>query len=121
MVARRKDDSNVTSIESKRRPPAKTPEDRENQLIMMAYDEAEKQIMEGRASSQLLTHFVKGGSKRERMEQERLDADIVILKAKKEMMETAKRIESVYEEALAAMRTYQGAAEAIPEGIHVSD
>ena len=91
-----------------RRPPATTVEARENQLISIAYDEAETQIREGRASSQVLTHFLKIGSARETLERDRLRKENILLEAKAEAMEGAKRIEALYEEAIKAMRAYAG-------------
>ena len=39
--------------------PATTPEGRENEMVSLAIDLAEKQIREGTASSQVITHFLK--------------------------------------------------------------
>lgn len=91
-----------------RRPPATTPEARERQLVAKAVDLAEKQIEDGTASAQVITHFLKLGSSREHLEQERLRHEVQLMEAKKELMESAKRIESMYAEALDAMRDYQG-------------
>jgi hypothetical protein len=91
-----------------KRPPATTPEDRENQLISAAADLAEKQILAGTASSQVLTHFLKLGSTRERLEQEKLKSENSLLATKKEMMESEKRVESLIMDALEAMRAYTG-------------
>ncbi len=91
-----------------RRPPATTPEARENQMVALAVDLAEKQILEGTASSQLITHFLKLGSSRERLEQERLFRENELLQVKKEAMASAKRVEELYETALNAMRSYAG-------------
>lgn len=91
-----------------RRPPATTPQARENQLIAKAVDLAERQLEDGTASAQVLTHYLKLGSSREQLEQERLRHEVELMEAKKELMESAKRIESMYSEALDAMREYQG-------------
>lgn len=91
-----------------RRPPATTPEARENQLIALAVDLAEKQIQEGTASSQVLTHYLKLGTTRERLEQERLVRENELLKARVESLASNARIEELYGEAIAAMRTYAG-------------
>lgn len=93
----------------KKRPPATTPEARENQLINLAVDLAERQIMDGTASSQVITHFLKLGSTKERIEKEILTEQKVLVKAKAEALQSAKRIEELYEQALNAMRTYSGA------------
>lgn len=90
------------------RRPALTEEGRENQLISSAIDLAEKQIAEGTASSQVITHFLKLGSTRERLEQERLRRENQLLESKVEMMASAKRVEELYESALNAMRLYSG-------------
>lgn len=94
--------------ERPQRPPATTPEGRENQLIAMAYDEAERQIQAGKATSQLLTHFLKLGSTRENLEKERLRQENKLLQAKVDELGSAKRTEELYAEALKAMRTYSG-------------
>ena len=91
-----------------RRPPATTPEGRENQLIALAIDLTEKQMREGTASSQIITHYLKLGSTRERLEQERLAKENELLRAKIDVMASAKRVEELYETALNAMRSYAG-------------
>ncbi|MET0787491.1 MAG: hypothetical protein ABWY25_12395 [Paenisporosarcina sp.] len=95
----------------KRRPtrrPATTEENRENQLVSLAIDLAEKQLSEGTASSQVITHYLKLGSTREKLEQERLLRENELLYARVESLSSQKRIESMYEEALNAMRSYAG-------------
>jgi hypothetical protein len=90
--------------------PATTDENRENQLVSLAIDLAEKQLAEGTASSQVITHYLKLGSTRERLEQERLMRENELLGSKVEMMASAKRVEELYAEALNAMRSYAGRA-----------
>jgi hypothetical protein len=90
------------------RRPATTPEGRENQLISLAADLAEKQLKEGTASAQIVTHLLKLGSTRERAEQERLKNENLLLAAKIEQLASAQRIEGLYEQALNAMRSYSG-------------
>lgn len=91
-----------------RRPPATTPEARENQLIALAVDLAEKQLAEGTASSQVITHYLKLGSTREALEKEKLSRENALLDAKVEALASAKRVEELYGQALEAMRTYAG-------------
>lgn len=87
---------------------AMTEEGRENQLVSLAIDLAEKQLQEGTASSQVITHYLKLGSTRERLEQERLVRENELLDSKVEMMASAKRVEELYAAALQAMRSYAG-------------
>lgn len=91
-----------------RRKPATTPEGRENQLVSAATDLAEEQILNGTASSQVITHFLKLGSTRERLEQERLEHENELTRVKIEALESQKRVEELYAEALNAMRSYAG-------------
>lgn len=91
-----------------RRQPAVTEEGRENQLVSLSMDLAERQLEAGTASSQVITHFLKLGSTRESLEQERLRRENELLEAKVEMMASAKRVEELYAEALNAMRQYSG-------------
>jgi hypothetical protein len=95
--------------------PAKTVEGRENQLISKAVDLAEKQLEEGTASSQVITHFLKLGTVRAKVELEKLQQETLLLSAKTEALESAKRMEALYINALNAMRSYQGFEE---EGGH---
>jgi hypothetical protein len=90
------------------RRPATTEEHRENQMVSLAIDLAEKQLAEGTASSQVITHYLKLGSSREKLEQERLLRENELLNSKVEMMASAKRVEELYAEALNAMRAYAG-------------
>ena len=92
----------------RKRPPATTPEGRENQLVSLAVYLAERQLEDGSASSQVITHYLKLGSTREQLEQERLTRENELLKARVEQLASAKRIEELYETALNAMRTYAG-------------
>lgn len=94
------------SPKPRRRAPATTPEARELELTMMAYDEAERLIKGGNASSQVITHFLKVGSSREQKEQRRLELEAELLMKKAEAMESAKRVEELYDEAIQAMRRY---------------
>ena len=88
--------------------PALTPEARENQLISLAVDLAEKQLMEGTASSQVITHYLKLGSTKERIEKEILEKQKELISAKTENLKSAKRIEELYTNAIEAMRRYGG-------------
>lgn len=88
--------------------PALTPESRENQLISLAVDLAEKQLQEGTASSQVITHYLKLGSTKEKIEKEILMQQKELISAKTEALKSAKRIEELYTNAIKAMRTYGG-------------
>lgn len=88
--------------------PAMTPDAREKQMIALAMDNAEQQLRDGTASSQLITHFLKLGSQRERLERERLEEENKLLRAKTEALQSAKNIEELYSNAIAAMQDYRG-------------
>ena len=97
------------------RPTAKTPDERENQLIDAAVDLAERQLRTGEASAQVITHYLKLGSSRERLEQERLRGEVLLMRTKQELMESEKRTEQLMIDALNAMRGYTGADDAEEE------
>ena len=101
------------------RSPATTPDERENQLISAAVDLAEHQLREGIASAQVITHYLKLGSSRERLEQERLTSENSLLNTKREMLESEKRTENLIADALRAMRGYSGHPE--PEDLEYDD
>jgi hypothetical protein len=91
-----------------RRRPATTEVNRENQLISSAIDLAEKQLIEGTASAQVITHYLKLGSTREKLEQERLYRENELLGARVDTLASAKKVEELYSAALDAMRSYAG-------------
>ena len=91
-----------------KRRPALNPDARENQLIALAVDLAEKQLMEGTASSQVITHYLKLGSSEERIKREILERQKELITAKTEALQSQKRVEELYAEALKAMREYIG-------------
>jgi hypothetical protein len=93
---------------SRRRATARTLEEREQQLSDSAYDLAEEQILSGTASSQVITHFLKMGSSRERVEQERLRGQIEVDKVKAQQLVAQERMESLITEAFDAFRSYSG-------------
>jgi hypothetical protein len=92
----------------RRRRPATTPEARENQLIALAVDLAEKQLLKGTASSQVISHYLKLGSTKEKLEKEILEKQKELITAKTEAIHSQKRVEELYKNALNAMRSYSG-------------
>lgn len=88
--------------------PALTPEARENQLIYLATELAEQQLRDGTASSQVITHYLKLGTSKERIEKEILEKQKELITAKTEALQSNKRIEELYADAIAAMRNYGG-------------
>lgn len=89
-------------------PPADTPESRENQLISAAVNLAEKQLLEGTASPSVITHYLRLASGKERLEREKLEREIEVLQAKTEALESNRRTEELYANAIEAMRSYSG-------------
>lgn len=91
--------------------PALTPEARENQLIALATDLVEQRLLDGTASSQETTYFLKQGSMKTKLEMEKLKEENALLKAKTENLQSQKRVEELYTEALNAMKSYAGQGE----------
>lgn len=98
----------TTELPPRKIRPATTPEARENQLVSLAVDLAEKQLQEGTASSQVITHYLKLGSTKERIEKEILEKQKELISAKTENLKSAKKIEELYAEAISAMKRYSG-------------
>lgn len=88
--------------------PALTPEARENQLISLAIDLAEKQLLEGTASSQVITHYLKLGSSKERIEKEILEKQKDLIEAKTNAYKSTEELKELYDNAINAMRHYSG-------------
>lgn len=108
-MARRKTPEPVQPRKSMR--PALTPEARENQLISLATDLAEKQLREGTASSQVITHYLKLGSTKEKIEKEILEKQKELIEAKTNSIQSMQDIKELYAAALKAMRSYSGAGD----------
>lgn len=98
----------ISSDSKKKLRPALTPEARENQLVSLAVDLAERQLLEGTASSQVITHYLKLGTTTARLEKEKLERENELLRAKTKALESAERVEELYANALNAMRNYSG-------------
>ena len=100
--------STSSSQSSRKIRPALTPEARENQLISLAVDLVEQRLIDGTASSQETTHFLKLGSTKAQAELEKLRLENELVKAKTEAYKSAKRVEELYTDAIKAFRRYNG-------------
>ena len=89
-----------------RQTPAITPEGREDQMIAYAIDLAEQQLRNGTASSQVITHYLKLGSMKERQERQKLEEEIKLLKAKTEAIKSEQERNELYSQVIEAIRTY---------------
>ena len=93
---------------SRKRRPALSPESRENQLVSYAIDLAEKQLIEGTASSQVITHFLKLATTKAQLEKEKLTRENELLRAKKESLQNEQKSGELYENAINAFKKYSG-------------
>ncbi len=100
-----------SSGSSRRMRPALSPEARENQLVSLAVDLAEEQLRNGTATSQVITHYLKLGSSREKLEKEKIALENELVKAKTEAVASTKDIKEMYEAAMASFRKYSGQEE----------
>lgn len=89
--------------------PALSPEARENRCISLAVDLAEQQLADGTASSQVITHYLKLGSTKERIEKEILLKQKELIEAKTQSLQSAQRVEELYADAIKAFQEYNGA------------
>ena len=108
MASRRTSDPEPRETE---RRVASNPVAREQQLVSLAVDLAEQQLIAGTASAQVISHYLKASSSREYLEQMKLQGEIELAAAKREQMAAMARIEDLYEHAIDAMRNYQGRSE----------
>lgn len=99
------------SSTTKRICPALTPEARQNQLISLAIDLVEKRLIEGTASSQETTHFLKLASTKAHLEEQILEKQKDLIEAKTKSLQSTERIEELYKEAMSAFRRYSGSGE----------
>lgn len=104
----RKKKPTVSSSTARKGRPASDPDARESQMISLAVDLAEKQLIEGTASAQVITHYLKLATTKERIEREILERQKDLITAKTEALKSEKRVEELYSEALQAMSRYRG-------------
>lgn len=97
-----------SSETSRKMRPALTPEARENQLCSLAVDLAERQLREGTASSQVITHYLRLASTRERIERQILESQRDLNLAKRKNLQSQEEMKELYADALRAMREYAG-------------
>ena len=90
---------------------ASTPEGRENEMIMLAYQEVERRIRDHTATSQELCHFLKMGSEKERLEREKLEVEMELQRVRADSIESGKHMEELYNNAIAALKMYSGVEE----------
>ena len=83
-------------------------EAQEKRMINLAIDLAEKQLREGTASSQVITHYLKLGSTKEKLEKELLEKQVALASAKTEVIEAEKKSAEFYQQVLQAMKIYSG-------------
>lgn len=88
-------------------------------MIELADQLAERQLRDGTASSQVITHYLKLGSSRERLEQQRLASDIELAQEKTKLLASQQHQEELFAEAIRAMRSYQGGVQ--PEALDAGE
>lgn len=94
-----------------RKKPARTPKQRENQIINLVMDVVEQKIIDGTASSQILCHFLKLATEKERLENDKLRGELELAKARVRQIDMQEDLKSLYEGAVSAMRGYRSTNE----------
>ena len=103
-----KHDKKTTNNFERTSPPARSLENRENQLIALAYDKVEERIKNGTATGQEYVHFLRMGAAKAQLEKKKLAAETKLLESKKDAIESAKQNGIKYQEAIDAFREYSG-------------
>ena len=101
----------TTSKQRKKLRPALSPEARENQMIALAVDLAEQQLIGGTASAQVITHFLKLGTTKAELDKEKIRKETELLGAKIQMADSIEEQKKLAEDAIKAMRNYSGTGE----------
>lgn len=92
---------------------------REDEMIALALELAEKKLRDGTASPQVITHFLKLGTTQQQLVIEKLEKETELLRAKAELLKAQKSLDETYKEAIAAMRIYQGNMGTTDEDPHI--
>ena len=106
-MAARRDSLGQTAIR-RRSAPASDPEARENQMISLAVNQAEQMLMDGRAPTPIVVHYLRLATTKNQLEKEKLKKENILLEAKANAIEAAARSEELYARAIEAMRSYSG-------------
>ena len=101
-------ENNKVTNSKRRMRPGLTPESEENQMISLAYNLAKQQLMDGTASSQVITHFLKLGTTVAQLEKERLQNENKLLAAKTRAIDSTEEVKVLYKNAIKAMQKYSG-------------
>lgn len=101
----------TTSKQRKKLRPALSPEARENQMIALAVDLAEQQLIDGTASAQVITHFLKLGTTKAELEKEKIRKETEFIGTKIQMADSIEEQKKLAEDAIKAMRNYSGTGE----------
>lgn len=88
--------------------PAITPEGEESQMISLAMKLVKKRLLEGTATSQETTHFLKLGTVQHKLEEEKLKKEIELLDAKKQTLESQEKEAEKFDQAIKAFGIYSG-------------
>lgn len=96
------------STEASQKPPVTTIEDREDEMVALAVQLAERRLREGTATSQEIVHFLKLGSTKAKLEREKLIQENKLLEAKTDSIRQSREMMELYERAMEAMKSYSG-------------
>lgn len=88
--------------------PAASPEDREKQMISLAVDLAERQLRDGSASNQVIVHYLKLATQREKLEEKKLQMESEMISAKKDAIAKSNQSEELVDKAIEAFKSYSG-------------
>lgn len=100
----------ISSTNKKKMRPALDPDARENQMISLATNLAEQQLIDGTASSQVITHYLKLGTAKARLEKKMLEEQVELIRAKTQSYRSMEQTEALINDAISAMKSYQGSA-----------
>lgn len=103
----------VTSSSGNHNPmrPALTPESQENQMIALAMNLVQQRLLDGTASSQETTHFLKLATVKYQLEKEKLMKENRLIDAKVESLDADRKHTETYEAAIVAITRYKGLGE----------
>jgi len=86
--------------------PATSEVAREKQLVNLAVELAEKQLRDGTASAAVITHYLKLGTEKEKLERVILEKQSQLIQAKAENIHKGVEMEQLTKAAMEAMKSY---------------
>ncbi len=103
--------NSVEDVNVTKRKPATSTKNREQQIVSYAIDLAEQQILDGTVSTGVHVHFLKLGTEMYKLEQLKVQKEILLITAKADSVEQTSNGNEIAEQAIKALKSYESSSD----------